>query len=135
MIDSIARGHTKDIYGPVLVAPGLLFQDATVSIPAHLFRFADSIHAVRAGRLPDLIPGRGVASASIHAYLHGALQSQKSWFEFLKSEEATSVRKSLASIHTQPGAGLSGDFNELAFALGKSGLRTSYLGVVSEEEF
>ncbi len=130
MIDSLARGHTKDIYGPVLLEQGV-----KASVPAHLFRFSDSIHALRAGRLPDSIPGRGLANAAIHAHLHRALQDRKAWSLFLKSEDAVSLRKGLSTIHIQPGAALSGDLNELAISLGKSGLRTPFLGQVAEEEF
>lgn len=130
MIDSLARGHTKDIYGPVL-----LEQNARNLVPAHLFRFADSIHALRAGRLPDAIPGRGLANASIHAHLNRALQDPKAWSNFLKSEDAVSLRKGLGTIQIQPGAALSGDLNEIAISLGKSGLRTPFLGQVTEEEF
>lgn len=105
------RGSVKDLVGPFEVA----------GKPAVVFQYTDAYSVFDWGRMPDLLPSKGAALATLAAELFERLESAQSWKAFSGSPEALGLRK---------GNRFGAAFNELGERLQAEGLRTHYLGVL-----
>jgi phosphoribosylaminoimidazole-succinocarboxamide synthase len=108
------QGSVKDLMGPVNLENG------AGSVPAVAFHYTDSFSVFDWGRMPDLLPHKGEALATIAANWFERLERPETWMEFSRSKEALGLRKG-----NQFGA----LFNEIGEDLQKKGLKTHYLGV------
>jgi phosphoribosylaminoimidazole-succinocarboxamide synthase len=110
-MDLIYRGSVKDLLGPVKAGP----TDAVV------FDYSDAYSVFDWGRMPDALPRKGEALATLAADLFEKLEKPEFWRDFSKSAEALGLRK---------GNRFGAAFNEVGETLQGEGLRTHYLGVL-----
>jgi len=115
MIQTIYRGSVKDLLGPVKTKS---------SSEAVIFEYTDSFSVFDWGRMPDTLPKKGEALAVMAADFFERIERPETWKEFSKSAEALEIRKA-----NRFGA----VFNELGEKLQAEGLRTHYLGVLTEQ--
>lgn len=149
MIPLLYRGSVKDLMGPVYVTrptqvassvaaqvSGQLEQSAAVvtsqapagirsRVNAVIFDYSDAFSVFDWGRLPDLLPRKGEALATLAAEIFEKLEKPETWREFSRSPEALALRKA-----NRFGA----VFNEIGEELQKVGLRTHYLGVLESAD-
>ena len=112
---TLYRGSVKDVLGPVQFG----------AVPAAIFRYTDSFSVFDWGRMPDQLKNKGQALTVLAAHWFETLEKPESWKNFSRSPEALALRKAsrFGSV-----------FNELGETLQQNGLRTHYLGVVTEED-
>ena len=113
MIPLLYRGSVKDLMGPLPVMNS--------AINAVIFDYSDAFSVFDWGRLPDLLPRKGEALATLAAEIFEKLEKPETWRDFSRSPEALALRKA-----NRFGA----VFNEIGEELQKFGLRTHYLGVL-----
>lgn len=115
------RGSVKDLRGPVdCVEPAS-------SLPASglVFDYTDSYSVFDWGRMPDQLPSKGQALAVIAAHWFEKLEKPETWKEYSRNPLATVLRK---------GNRFGAIFNEVCEELQRTGLRTHYLGLLSEAQ-
>ncbi len=113
MIPTLYRGSVKDLLGPTQVN----------QTKAVLFEYTDAFSVFDWGRMPELLPKKGEALAVLAAELFEKLERPESWREFSKTTQALALRKANR---------FGSSFNELGEELQSKGLRTHYLGVLSQ---
>jgi phosphoribosylaminoimidazole-succinocarboxamide synthase len=89
-----------------------------------VFEYTDAYSVFDWGKMPDLLAHKGEALAVIAAELFERLERPDTWRDFSRTQEAFDLRK-----ESHFGA----VFNEIGEKLQKEGLRTHYLGVLSEK--
>ena len=107
-------GSVKDLWGPFDVS----------GERAIAFQYTDAYSVFDWGRMPDSLPKKGQALSMLGAYFFERLESPAAWKEFSKTETAMNLRR-----------GAKADFVDIGEGLQKHGLRTHYLGLVSEKDF
>ncbi len=112
-MDLIYRGSVKDLLGPVKAGP----------TEAVVFEYSDAYSVFDWGRMPDALPRKGEALATLAADLFEKLEKADHWREFSKSPVALGLRKSNR---------FGSAFNETGETLQGQGLRTHYLGVLPQ---
>lgn len=109
---TLYRGSVKDVLGP--------FDGDS---PLVLFDYSDAYSVFDWGRMPDLLPKKGMALATLAAHWFEELRDPALWKEFSRSPGALALRK---------GSRFGAPFNEAGEALQESGLRSHYVGTVKE---
>ncbi len=109
------RGSVKDLRGPVSFS----------SVSSLVFDYTDAYSVFDWGRMPDPLPEKGAALATIAAHWFEKLERSETWKDFSKSPDATRLRK---------GNRFGSSFNEIGEELQSKGLRTHYLGVLPASE-
>lgn len=112
MISVSYRGSVKDLLGPVTLQK----QSAII------FEYTDSFSVFDWGRMPDALPQKGAALATLAASLFERISNPEEWKEFSKSQPAFQLRK-----HNPYGA----RFNEWGETLQAKGLKTHYMGALA----
>jgi phosphoribosylaminoimidazole-succinocarboxamide synthase len=105
MTDVLYRGSVKDLRQG---APGEL-----------IFDYTDAYSVFDWGRMPDLLPGKGQALATLAAHWFTELERPESWRDFSRSPVAQALRKS---------SRFGSAFMELGEKLQREGLRSHFLG-------
>ena len=118
VIPTLYRGSVKDLLGPV--KPSLQGDPSAV-----VFEYTDAYSVFDWGRMPDLLPKKGEALATLAANFFERLELPESWKEFSRTPEALALRK---------GNKFGSVFNELGEELQSKGLRTHYLGALDSQE-
>ncbi|MCC7440835.1 MAG: phosphoribosylamine--glycine ligase, partial [Bdellovibrionales bacterium] len=136
MIPILYRGSVKDVMGPVNLAA-----QGSGAVPGVLFRFSDAYSVFDWGKMPDPIEGKGAALTVVAAELLHRVSLPQTWKELSRTGEAYDLRNGVGRIPVSgegagqlaapPSASLSTHFNEIGEQLQGGGLRTHYLGVVS----
>lgn len=106
------RGSVKDLHGPYTTAS----QGSAIA-----FEYSDAFSVFDWGRMPDLLPEKGAALATLAAWVFSEIEKPETWKEFSRSPGALQLRK---------GNRWGAAFNELGEQLQREGLRTHYLGVL-----
>ncbi len=112
MTSPLYRGSVKDVLGPVKCSG----QDAV------LFDYSDAFSVFDWGKMPDALPRKGEALATLAAHWFESLERPATWKDFSKTPEALALRK---------GNRFGVAFNELGEKLQSEGLRTHYLGALA----
>lgn len=107
------QGSVKNLLGPFQVN-----RSRTV-----VFEYSDAFSVFDWGRMPDQLDRKGEALAVLAADFFERIEKPDTWREFSKSSVALALRKA-----NRFGAA----FNELGEVLQAEGLRTHYIGVLSE---
>ncbi|MGK5085681.1 phosphoribosylaminoimidazolesuccinocarboxamide synthase [Bdellovibrionota bacterium FG-1] len=118
MIQTLYRGSVKDLKGPVRVQEGPEVGDACEAI---VFEYTDAYSVFDWGKMPDLLPHKGEALATLAADFFEKLERAETWKEFSRSSDALGLRK---------GNRFGSAFNEVGEDLQSRGLRTHYYGVL-----
>jgi len=118
-IPTLYRGSVKDVLGPVQVSQAA----GQSSYAAIVFKYTDAYSVFDWGRMPDALPGKGAALATLAAHWFEKIESPETWKEFSKSPEALRLRKSNR---------FGSELIEAGEVLQREGLRTHYLGVADQ---
>jgi phosphoribosylaminoimidazole-succinocarboxamide synthase len=111
------RGSVKDVRGPLRALTPRGEREGVV------FEYTDAYSVFDWGRMPDLLPRKGEALCALAASLFERIENPETWREFSRSAVALALRKS------NP---FGSAFNELGERLQRTGLRTHYLGILSQ---
>lgn len=113
---TLYQGSVKNILGPLKL-------EGEAGPASVVFEYSDAYSVFDWGRMPDALPGKGSALATLAADWFEKLESAEAWREFSRSSEALELRRS-----NRHGAA----FMELGEELQRQGLRTHYQGVLTE---
>lgn len=112
-LPTLYRGSVKDVLGPVE------WQGQSAAV----FDYSDAYSVFDWGRMPDLLPKKGLALATLAAHWFEELAQPSLWKEFSRSPGALALRKA-----SRFGAA----FNEAGEILQAQGLRSHYLGCLAD---
>ncbi len=117
-LKTLYQGSVKNILGPLRLEAG-----SGEPVAAVLFEYTDAYSVFDWGRMPDALPGKGAALATLAADWFERLEKASEWTEFLASKEALELTRS-----NRYGSA----FIEFGEELKRDGLRTHYLGVMCD---
>lgn len=115
------RGSVKDLRGPVECVSA----ETNQATSALIFDYTDAYSVFDWGRMPDQLPNKGQALSVIAAHWFEKLSKPETWKEYSRNPLATALRK---------GNRFGAIFNEIGEELQRSGLKTHYLGLLSEAQ-
>ncbi|MEK6579868.1 MAG: phosphoribosylaminoimidazolesuccinocarboxamide synthase, partial [Bdellovibrionota bacterium] len=112
---TLYEGSVKDLKGPITVG----------SDSCLVFDYTDAYSVFDWGRMPDLLPNKGEALATLAGCWLEKLEKSETWQAFSKSSVALQLRKANR---------FGSAFIEAGEALQQTGLRTHYRGMLSSGE-